>query len=438
MSKDLKKLEEYISDLTRCIVDDKTPFPLRPLKSVWVRKFYPLTIEKPFKEFARVESYPKHPKIYYDMWQGLNSVEKMTKESFMKLFLLVYHLLFSNATDERSNAAAETIWYDSIAASGVMRMEEFICATQQIMLKYGNSQDPVIFFTELVELAKKQSPDSWVNARLEPSENARLLDNPRSYFVHDLLDSEEYEKLHFKSTTANRIIVTGGEGMGKSFLSAKIAEKLNCVNLDVEKLAVEAAEDPFDINGSEIKRLVSEQQPIPLHIQAALIKHELNKESTQHRGYVFGDIPMLNKDVESMFLSETGITDFIPQAVVNIIGPPDLVKTRAAMSREQNDQKYQELQRDNKVEIEITKIIEIEEKDVRDEPKILEQKEDVDEEDDLDQKEIEAEKTRINEAIRKRRFLAELHQQIISGRREVFKTPTDATINPLDGSVLAN
>ena len=474
--------DEYLYDLVRCVVDDREPCGLLPLADVWNRAIFPLTVEKPFAQFARLEPHREYPLIYDELWDAavVPPADTATKGQFGSVVRLAVHRYFTNATDERAAALTEWLWYEAVCVTGFMSRVEFRKACRTIIAAFTpksphnqatrqSEEATASSLQALVEAAKAASCEGaqWLHATVVNAPHATLLNDPAELFLHDELEVSVAEEEVFRSSTSNRILVTGESGVGKTSLAKEMAAELNCVFLDAEELAIAAADTPFDNLGSQVRQLVSQAQPVPLYLQAELIRRCLAKPSTQHRGYVCGDIPPINPKTAAAFLNELGIEKYLPQAIVRIDCPSTLLEGRRQAAADRDDELYDDelaaraaeqgeldaraqaaLEKKNRAARNAAlaakkEMLENKASDLTDEEQaIMDQPEEEEPEEEpqfdeegnqLDPDEVAERNSAKLRASQRRRFLTELHKQIVEGRRCLVASGqgTDLTDAPI-------
>ena len=349
--------EAALKEVAECVLDDRDPCLLLPFADVLtLGNSRAKTLYSSLSTFLNFTVHAQIPAVYTQMWStAVHGESALTLPRFTRWFQWVLLALFENANPERAAIAARKEWYDLIAPTGIMSQQVFVRGAEYVAEAYAGVKGSQIpsFYETLVQLSEAErkksggsvSGDLYDALVTLPGREQALLADPWAIQCRDELDSAVFEERFFRKPQGNSTIIVGKQGTAKSVIASELAKKINGVNIDIEALAVAAFSDPADEVGDVLRQHVADFKPVPLTVQAQLVRRVLLSEGTRHRGYVFADIPTAtehNKDRVEEFLVSAGLLESLPQAVVEVECPLTLYSTWSVKALEAKDSVYQQ------------------------------------------------------------------------------------------------
>ncbi|RNF05531.1 hypothetical protein TraAM80_04453 [Trypanosoma rangeli] len=328
-----------LKELADCVTHDVEPFALLPHQEVLTAQSvvaHSKTLVTPFEAFVEFVKPPEFSEIYNTLWELLTQPseepgdrEILPIEQFTEFFKWFYMRIFTNATEGSATVAARTMWIENLNAQGVMKKRQFVKTCQRMCRMYASETDTASclenFFCTSVEAL--QQPESVLGMKLfqhrEPSAAfGRILVDPMDLYIAEELDEVKQEmELYDTDVAANRIIVCGRRGVGKTTVAKALAMRLNCIHLSLEELALEAVTkaDAGDALGAELCKCVDSEALIPLSLLMALVRRKISTDEALYRGYVFSDFPSVHDAADAdvlEFLNGCGILDVLVPSVI--------------------------------------------------------------------------------------------------------------------------
>ncbi|EKF32691.1 hypothetical protein MOQ_003455 [Trypanosoma cruzi marinkellei] len=324
-----------VKELFDSVTQDVEPFGLLPRHEVLTAKSvvaHSKTIITPFEEFVEFVKPREFPEIYDTLWgllvpqvEDSGSSGILTVEQFTVFFKWFYLQTFTNATEDSAAVAARTMWIEHLNAQGVMSKKQFVRACRRMCSIYNPETDGTqcleTFFRSsaaaLGESEKTLGMKAVFEHRWPPSASGRMLVDPKDLYVPEELDEiKQEQELYDADVAANRIIIYGRRGVGKTAVGKALAKRLNCVHVSLEDLALEAIAKAGegDALGAELLNCVDREAKIPLSQLKLLVHRKLSTDEVLYRGYVFSDFPVVGdaEDADVLeFLNGCGILNVI-------------------------------------------------------------------------------------------------------------------------------
>ncbi|RNF16191.1 hypothetical protein TcG_06538 [Trypanosoma cruzi] len=332
-----------LKELFDCITQDVEPFGLLPREEVLTAQSvvaHSKTIITPFEEFVEFVKPREFPEIYDTLWGLLvPGVEEsgssgiLPVEQFTVFFKWFYLQVFANATEDSAVVAARTMWIEHLNAQGVMSKKQFVRACRRMCSIYNPEADgtkclETFFRSSAAAIGESEQALGMMAVfehRRPPSASGRMLIDPKDLYVPEELDEIKQEQgLYDADVAANRIIVYGRRGVGKTAVGKALAKRLNCVHVSLEDLALEAIAraGEGDALGAELLDCVDREAKIPLSQLKLLVHRKLSTDEVLYRGYVFSDFPVLHdaEDADVLeFLNGCGILNvMVPNILLHL------------------------------------------------------------------------------------------------------------------------
>ncbi|ORC85608.1 uncharacterized protein TM35_000342200 [Trypanosoma theileri] len=356
-----------LKELTECVTQDMDPFLLLAPQQVLTLQSevaHAKTLVTPFEFFLDFVKPSEYPEIYNTLWTLFTQNEEkgtcqenLSLEKFTIFFKWFYLQVFANTTEMATEVVAKTMWLEHLNAHGVMTKKQFVEICRYMCRLYCLEKDDVKCLENFYNTSKNshlQISEETLTAEhllleCNTSSATRILDDPNNLYVPEELDEVKQEmQLYARDANANRIIIYGKRGIGKTSLAKALANHLNCVHLSVEDLAMEAvakANTFEDSLGTQIIDCIDNNTTIPLSILMALVRKKINMDETLYRGYVFSDLPLFSGEENSdaiEFLNGCGIMDsFIPSTLVHLNCDDHFHQERLSVTLEERNVFYQ-------------------------------------------------------------------------------------------------
>ncbi|KAH9578216.1 hypothetical protein LSM04_008399 [Trypanosoma melophagium] len=358
-----------LKELTECVTQDVEPFVLLAPQQVLTLQSevaHAKTLVTPFEFFLDFVKPSEYPEIYHTLWELFTQdgekqkvpQENISLEKFTVFFKWFYLRVFTNTTQMATEVAAKTMWLEHLNVHGVMTKKQFVEVCRYMCKLYCLEKDDVKCLENFYNASKKSHMENSEEVLTAEhllltsytASGTRILDDPNNLYVPDELDELKQEmQVYAREGSANRIIVYGKRGIGKTSLSRALANRLNCVHLSLEDLVKEAvvkANISEDVLGTQIIDCVENNTSIPLTLLMSLIRRKISADETLYRGYVFSDFPLIygEDDSDAMeFLTGCGILDsFLPNTLVHLNCDDDFYPERFSVTLKERQVSYQE------------------------------------------------------------------------------------------------
>lgn len=328
-------IRQLNQELVDCITFDNPPhYLLDPEKVFMIQQtaLQPTMLVTPIANFITFTPPRSHPMIFDRLWHAVcQGAATATFEQFQAFFTWMYSLHFSNTTVTRARKAAMYVWNITLNERGDMCIMAFQRACTRMCRHYAQRRDTAAYLEELVratELVVSTPEDSALFFKAgglvtEGIAPRQILEDPKNLYIPDEMRFWHFEEdLYESGPSPNRVFVYGVPCVGKTAAGEALAKALHSSHLEVLPLAVAAAERLDDVLGKQLLAHVKERTPIPLSLQAALVRRELVQPHTVHHGFVFSDdIPFTaaNGEMVATFLEEVGLaSDVLPAVFVEV------------------------------------------------------------------------------------------------------------------------
>ncbi|EPY20224.1 hypothetical protein STCU_09102 [Strigomonas culicis] len=339
-AEDPDTLRRTCAEIAQCITQDEPPCPLLAPESVLTIS-NALSLRTPLADFVTFREHPLYAPVYDELWSALQDgrdADTLSLNEFKMFFAWFHRLHVEGTTATRCEAAALPVWRDGVNTKGKMDRAAFQAVCQQLCERYAQRLDTDVYLARLLDRTRQGLQDagsategvvlfSAADAVLRGIQSRIQLTDPKQLYMPQVLHAWDLEVNPFaQQATPNRIFLTGRRGTGKTRIGRHLAEALRARHIDVVSLALRslAADEKEEIDMT-LTLCVEKGTAIPLDVQAALIRRELEQPHILYHGYVFSDPIVFSESMKKAvvsFYERSGLLDVVqPKYFVELTCP---------------------------------------------------------------------------------------------------------------------